>query len=208
MMQHVLVSKGAWNIVQDIDVCLGFVDAGSVEDVVGSFIGAGVVCSTTASAGVRLVLSIAKQICWDSEDSQAHAVISLPIKNNITPFIHSARTTRQAWDILASLHASRNEAKISYLCKELESKIMQEDDDMNFILSEVKDLKEKLIFVGEVIPNHSLVQAVLDALPQPYQTFASTWRVVIEDIEMSNLDVESMCVNALWECKRYVVHKR
>ena len=36
MMQHVLVSKGVWNIVQGLDVRPGFVDAGSVEDVAGS----------------------------------------------------------------------------------------------------------------------------------------------------------------------------
>ena len=36
MMQHVLVSKGVWNIVQGLDVRPGFVDAGSIEDVAGS----------------------------------------------------------------------------------------------------------------------------------------------------------------------------
>ncbi|MCO5554958.1 hypothetical protein L7F22_008498 [Adiantum nelumboides] len=34
------------------------------------------------------------------------------------------------------------------------------------------------ISVGEVISNSSLVQAVLDALPNSYQTFASTWRLM------------------------------
>ena len=36
MMQHVLVAKGVWNIVQGLDVCPGFMDAGSVEDVTSS----------------------------------------------------------------------------------------------------------------------------------------------------------------------------
>ena len=36
MMQHVLVSKGVWNIVHGLDVRPGSVDAGSVEDVAGS----------------------------------------------------------------------------------------------------------------------------------------------------------------------------
>ena len=79
------------------------------------------------------------------------------------------------------MYAGRNEAKISYLGKELESKVMQEEDDMNVFLVEIKDLKEQLISTGEVIPDHSLVQTVLDALPESYQTFASTWRLVTED---------------------------
>ncbi|RYA67844.1 hypothetical protein DD598_26715 [Enterobacter cloacae complex sp. 2DZ2F16B1] len=35
MMQHVLVSKGVWNIVQGIDVRPGSEDVGDVEDVAG-----------------------------------------------------------------------------------------------------------------------------------------------------------------------------
>ena len=58
---------------------------------------------------------------------------------------------------------------------------MQEEDDMNVFLAEIKDLKEQLISTGDIIPDHSLVQTVLDALPESYQTFVSTWRLVTED---------------------------
>ena len=36
MMQHVLVSKGVWNIVKGLDVRPGSVDTESVEDAAGS----------------------------------------------------------------------------------------------------------------------------------------------------------------------------
>ncbi|RYA53530.1 hypothetical protein, partial [Enterobacter cloacae complex sp. CH23B] len=72
---------------------------------------------------------------------------------------------KQAWDILAGLYASRNEAKIALLRKELESKIMHEEDDMDTFLVGVKDINEQLISAGEVISDNSLVQTVLDALP-------------------------------------------
>ncbi|MCO5592908.1 hypothetical protein L7F22_046912 [Adiantum nelumboides] len=133
------------------------------------------------ATGVRVALPIAEQICWDSKDSEAHAVTALSIKRNITPHIRSARTAKQAWDILAGLYAGQNEAKISYLLKELELKIMQEGTNMNVFLAEIKDLKEQLISVEEVIPDHSLVQIVLDALPKSYQIFASTWKLVTDD---------------------------
>ena len=95
-------------------------------------------------------------------------MIALSVKQNITPHIHTTKTAKQAWDTLAHLYAGRNEAKISYLRKELESKVMQEEDDMNVFLAEIKDLKEQLISAGEVIPDHSLVQTVLDALLESY----------------------------------------
>ncbi|MCO5599146.1 hypothetical protein L7F22_053246 [Adiantum nelumboides] len=90
MMQHILVSKGVWNIVEGIDVCLHLVDAGPVDDVAGSSTRAGVVYSTTATIGIRIVLPPLNKFVGDSKD-----------KHNITPHIHSARTKKHAWDILA-----------------------------------------------------------------------------------------------------------
>ncbi|MCO5571315.1 hypothetical protein L7F22_025053 [Adiantum nelumboides] len=121
MMQHVLVSKGVWNIVQGIDVRPGTVDVAEVVDVAGP---------STRTAAARSVLPTAEQARWDVKDAQAHALIALSVKRTITPHIRSAKSAKQAWDILAGLYAGRNEAKIALLCKELESKIMNEEDDM------------------------------------------------------------------------------
>ncbi|MCO5566759.1 hypothetical protein L7F22_020439 [Adiantum nelumboides] len=74
--------------------------------------------------------------------------------------------------------AGRSEAKIALLRKELESKIMNEEDDMDTFLAGVKDINEQLISAGEVISDNSLVQTVLDALPDSYHTFASTSRLI------------------------------
>ncbi|MCO5582150.1 hypothetical protein L7F22_036040 [Adiantum nelumboides] len=122
MMQHVLVSKGIWNIVQGIDIRRGFVDVGEVEDV------AGPVARITAA---RFVLPTAEQ-------------------------------------------AGRNEAKIALLRKELESKIMNEEDDMDTFQDGVKDINEQLISAGEIISDSSLMQTILDALPDSFKTFFST----------------------------------
>ncbi|MCO5579522.1 hypothetical protein L7F22_033377 [Adiantum nelumboides] len=97
------------------------------------------------------------------------------MKHSITPHICSAKSAKLAWDFLADLYAGCNDAKIALLRKELESKIMNEEDDMETFLAGVKDINEQLVSVGEVISDSSLVQTVLDALPDSYQTFASTW---------------------------------
>ena len=49
---------------------------------------------------------------------------------------------------------------------------------MDIFLTEIKDLKELLIVVDEIIPDSSLVQTILDGLPNSYQSFASTFRLV------------------------------
>ncbi|MCO5555974.1 hypothetical protein L7F22_009518 [Adiantum nelumboides] len=144
-------------------------DVAEVVDVAGP---------STRIAAARSVLPTAEQDRWDVKDAQAHALIALSAKCIITPHIHSAKSAKQAWDILVSLYASRNEAKIALLRKELESKIMNEEDNMDTFLAGVKDINEQLISVGEIILDSSLVQTVLDALPDSYQTFASTWQLM------------------------------
>ncbi|MCO5550153.1 hypothetical protein L7F22_003635 [Adiantum nelumboides] len=171
MMQHVLVSKGIWNIVQGIDVRPGSVDVAEVVDVAGP---------STKIAAARSILPTAEQARWDVKDAQVHASIALSVKRTITPHIRSAKSAKQAWDILAGLYAGRNKAKIALLHKELESKIMNEEDDMDTFLAGIKDINEQLISAGEIISHSSLVQTVLDDLPDSYQTFASTWRLIYQ----------------------------
>ncbi|MCO5580222.1 hypothetical protein L7F22_034088 [Adiantum nelumboides] len=63
MMQHVLVSKGIWNIVKGIDARPGFED---VDEVAGL---------AARIAAIRFALLTAEQACWDVKDVQVHALI-------------------------------------------------------------------------------------------------------------------------------------
>ncbi|MCO5576757.1 hypothetical protein L7F22_030576 [Adiantum nelumboides] len=161
----------------------------------GQFITSG---PSTRIATARSVLPTAEQAHWDVKDAQAHALIAMSVKRTITPHIRSTKSAKQAWDILAGLYGGRNEAKIALLRKELESKIMNEEDDMDTFLVGIKDINEQLISAGEIISNSSLVQTVLDALLDSYQTFASTWRLM----NQRNLDVvkfDEVCTLLLQE---------
>ena len=57
---------------------------------------------------------------------------------------------------------------------------MNEGDSMDSFLTKIKDLKEQLIAVDEILPNSSLVQTVLNGLPDSYQSFASTLRLMMK----------------------------
>ncbi|MCO5612323.1 hypothetical protein L7F22_066589 [Adiantum nelumboides] len=99
-------------------------------------------------AAVRAILPTIEQAHWNVKDAYAHALIVLSIKRTITPHIRSTKFAKEAWDILASHYAGRNEAKIALLRKELESNIMNEEDDMDTFLAGVKDVNEHLISAG------------------------------------------------------------
>ena len=74
----------------------------------------------------------------------------MSIKHSIISHIHSCKTTKEAWDTLATLYQARNEAHVTYLQKQLKSKHMNEGDSIDNFLTKVKDLKEQLIVVDEV----------------------------------------------------------
>ena len=57
---------------------------------------------------------------------------------------------------------------------------MNEGDSMDNFLTKIKDLKEQLIAADEILPDSSLVQTLLNGLPDSYQSFASTLRLMMK----------------------------
>ena len=57
---------------------------------------------------------------------------------------------------------------------------MNEGDSMDSFFTKVKDLKEQLIVVDEVLQDSTLVQSILNGLPDSYQSFASTLRLMMK----------------------------
>ncbi|MCO5603069.1 hypothetical protein L7F22_057213 [Adiantum nelumboides] len=219
MMQHVLVSKGVWNIVQGIDVRPGTVEVAEVVDVAGPSIrtaAASTCCSCfipspfrqlfTSSASFTMadnnidvfkMFAVEDRLDGDNYPMWAYMMQHVLVSKGVWNIVQgidvrpgtvdvaevvdvAAKSAKQAWDILAGLYACRNEAKIALLRKELESKIMNEEDDMDTFLASIKYINEQLISAGEIISDSSLVQTVLDALPDSYQTFTSTWRLMTQ----------------------------
>ena len=57
---------------------------------------------------------------------------------------------------------------------------MEEGDSMDIFLLEINDLKEQLIAIGEELLDSSLVNTALDGLPNSYQYFSSTFRLMTQ----------------------------
>ena len=91
-----------------------------------------------------------------------------------------------------------NEAHVAYLCKKLEKEHMDEGQSMDVFLTNIKDWNEKLIAMDEIIPNSSLVQIVLDGLPDFHQSFASTIQLLMKD-NPNALQFHELCAKLLQE---------
>ena len=169
MMKHVLVAKQLWNIVVDVDRRpAGPTTSQSTITDTGS-------SSSTVTSSTP---PTQEQLRWDGKDAQAHALIALSVKRHIVPHIRSCSTSKQAWDTLASLYAVRNEARVAYLRKQLEDVYMAENESVDVYVTRIKDLKEQLANIDEIISNTSLVSTLLKGLPESFQSFATTIRLV------------------------------
>lgn len=58
---------------------------------------------------------------------------------------------------------------------------MNEGDSMDSFLVEIKDLKEQLATVEEIIPDTLLMHTILDGLPDSHHSFASTLRLLMKE---------------------------
>ena len=83
-------------------------------------------------------------------------MLALSVKRAIIPHICSCNTSKYAWDVLATLYQARNEARVAYLRKQLESEHMNEGDSMDTFLTKIKDFKEQLISADEVLSDSHL----------------------------------------------------
>ncbi|MDM1534572.1 hypothetical protein, partial [Myroides marinus] len=176
MMRHVLVAKGFWNVVNGREArpTLPLVEQ------VGSDADTGEATGSGGSVDILGVPPTVEQTRWDGRDANAHALIALSVKHGIILHIRLCKTAKEAWDALASLNHVRNEARVAYLRTQLESKHMNEGDSMDEFLTKIKDFREQLASLDEVYPDSSLVPTVLNALPDTYQSFASTIRLMMK----------------------------
>jgi hypothetical protein len=74
------------------------------------------------------------------------------------------------------------------LKRQLEETRMQEGESMDAFLTKIKDFKEQLLNIDEVISDKQLVSKVLAALPDSYQGFATTIRLLTRGKESFSFD--------------------
>ena len=100
------------------------------------------------------------------------------------------------------MYAVRNEARVAYLTKQLEDVCMAESESMDVYITRIKDLKEQLANIDEIIPNLSLISTLLKSLPESFQSFATTLRLVAKGnpnmYTFDEVDEVAIMVHHVW----------
>ena len=112
------------------------------------------------------------------------------IKHSIILHNCSYNIVKDAWNVLANLYYTHNEASFAYLCKKL----------TNTILTKIKDLNYKLAFASDTIASGSLVQIVLDGLLDYYWNLASMLRIMMKR-NLNSVKFDKLIIITLKEYK-------
>jgi len=93
-----------------------------------------------ASAGVTLT-TIQD---WDKQENKAKVLLRMYVKDNITPHIRDAKTSKEISKELKDLYETNNRNHILFLKSKLLSIKMDINESVSTFLRQIKDMKDKL----------------------------------------------------------------
>ena len=136
MMKHVLVAKNVWLYVSaDEQRPPNGATPASSSQAGGSCDGGAPSGDSSHVSTAQQVRPTQEQLCWDARDAQAHALIALSCRWQVIPYIRSCKTSKEAWDVLASLYQICYEARVAFLRKKLDDERMSEGESMDVFLT-------------------------------------------------------------------------
>ena len=108
---------------------------------------------------------------WVKNDKLARALICLNISDSQIIHVLHAKTAKETWDQLRSIHERVNLTNKLFLLRKLYSIKYNESVKMQDHINSVLELAEKLRNIGEEIKDDNLIAILLCSLPNSYSTF-------------------------------------
>jgi hypothetical protein len=156
-MQMLMEGYGVWNIANGTE--LKPVMAGGATTAVGG--------ATTVVGGAT-----AAQIQdWEKRENKAKVLLRMSIKDSIIPHIRDATTSAATWIALKALYETSNTNRILFLKTKLLGIKMDGNESVSSFLGRIKEVKDKLVNIGETISNTDLVTITLNGMLEDYHIF-------------------------------------
>lgn len=113
---------------------------------------------------------------WKDHDEKALAEIILSVGEAELRSISNCTTSKEAWEKLQSIHASKGPVRKIELLTDVTSFKLEEDDDFRQRLDKFSSAVEQLAGMKIDIPNDMLVVLILKGLPSSYENFRCAMR--------------------------------
>jgi hypothetical protein len=108
---------------------------------------------------------------WEKCKNKAKVLLSMSVKDNIIPHIRDATTSTETWIALKALYETSNTNRILFLKTKLLGIKMDGNESVSSFLGRIKEVKDKLVNIGEIVSNTDLVTITLNGMLEDYHMF-------------------------------------
>jgi hypothetical protein len=95
----------------------------------------------------------------------------MPVKDCIIPHLREAITSMATWRMLKTLYETSNTNRILFLKTKLLGIKMDGNEFVNSFLGHIKEVKDKIVNIGETVSNTNLVTITLNGMLEDYHMF-------------------------------------
>jgi hypothetical protein len=95
----------------------------------------------------------------------------MSVKDSIIPHIRDATISVETWTALKSLYETSNTNRILFLKTKLLGIKMDGNESVSSFLGRIKEVKDKLVNIGETVSNTDLVTITLNGMLEDYHMF-------------------------------------
>jgi hypothetical protein len=108
---------------------------------------------------------------WEKHENKAKVLLCMSVKDNIIPHIREATTSAATWTTLKALYETSNTNRILFLKTKLLGIKMDGNESVSSFLGRIKEVKDKLVNIGETVSNTDLVTITLNGMLEDYHMF-------------------------------------
>jgi len=109
----------------------------------------------------------------DSEkrDMKAKVLLKLSVKDCIIPHIRECKIANDIWKILKEMCDIKNRSRTLYIGKKILSIKMEDNESTSSFISQIKEVKDKLIDISHTVANDDLVTITMNDMTNDYHMF-------------------------------------
>jgi hypothetical protein len=108
---------------------------------------------------------------WEKREKKAKVLLRMSVKDNIIPHIREATTSTATWTSLKAFYETSNTNHILFLKTKLLGIKMDGNESVSSFLGRIKEVKDKIVNIGETISNIDLVTITLNGMLEDYHMF-------------------------------------
>jgi hypothetical protein len=108
---------------------------------------------------------------WEKRENKAKVLLCMSVKDSIIPHIREATTSAATWTTLKALYETSNTNRILFLKTKLLGIKMDGNESVSSFLGRIKEVKDKLVNIGETVSNTDLVTITLNGMLEDYHMF-------------------------------------